>query len=92
MFSLYCKNNRKHVREGDRDQPRISDCPKDAEYTCVDNLSREWECSRNDDSSSDGHHPTGCPAKHWPLLIFEFLGFLGVYKFLIGHFSTAHFV
>jgi len=48
------------------------------------------------DLSADASIPagryTGCPAKHWPLLIFEFLGFLGVYKFLIGHFSTAHFV
>ena len=23
---------------------------------------------------------TGCPAKHKPLLVFEFLGFLGVYN------------
>ena len=35
---------------------------------------------------------TGCPAKHVPLLFFEFLSFLGVYKFNFGPFSTALFV
>ena len=37
-------------------------------------------------------YTTGCPAKHVPLLFFEFLSFLGVYKFNLGHFSTALFV
>ena len=32
---------------------------------------------------------TGCPAKHVPLLFFEFLGFLLVQKFHLGHFSTG---
>ena len=33
---------------------------------------------------------TGCPAKLFPLLFFEFLGFLGVLKFYLGLFSTGH--
>ena len=32
---------------------------------------------------------TGCPAKLFPLLVFEFLGFLGVLKLNLGLFSTA---
>ena len=32
---------------------------------------------------------TGCPAKHIPLLFFEFLSFLLVQKFHLGHFSNA---
>ena len=35
---------------------------------------------------------TGCPTILYTLLFFEFLGFLGVQKFHLGHFSTAHFV
>ena len=35
---------------------------------------------------------TGCPANLFPLLFFEFLGFLEVQKFHLGHFSTALFV
>ena len=37
-------------------------------------------------------HNTGCPTILYTLLFFEFLGFLGVQKFHLGHFSTAHFV
>ena len=32
---------------------------------------------------------TGCPPKLFPLLFFEFLGFLVVQIFYLGHFSTA---
>ena len=32
---------------------------------------------------------TGCLVKLYPLLFFEFLGFLGVEKFRLGHLSTA---
>ena len=35
---------------------------------------------------------TGCPTILFPLLFFEFLGFLGVQKFHLGHFSIALFM
>ena len=34
--------------------------------------------------------PTGCPTKLFPLLFIEFLAFLEVQKFQLGHLSTAH--
>ena len=42
--------------------------------------------------TSSVNHSTGCPTILYPLLFFNFFGFLGVQKFHPGHFSTTHFM
>ena len=53
------------------------------------NTGLEWSAKplRHQPNTSNSNS-TGCPAKLYPLLFLEFLGFLAVQKFHLGHFST----